>query len=182
MDELETTIDELEALWNDDDESNEKDDEQDVNDNQNRKVRTKRSVFRRQINKMRDPITNTLVEVTPKMSVWYQTYVNNPDFDNPKFNNRFRRRFRCSYDSHKTLLTLILNEPNFDRWKHTDAVGREPSPFELLLLGTLRYLGRGWTFDDLEESTSISEECHRQFFHVFIAWGREICGCTRRRQ
>jgi hypothetical protein len=52
-----------------------------------------------------------------------------------------------------------------------DAVGRECSPIELLLLGSLRYLGRGWCFDDLEENTSISEEIHRVFFHIFIKWG-----------
>jgi hypothetical protein len=30
------------------------------------------------------------------------------------------------------------------------------------------YLGRGWTFDDIEENTGISQETHRQFFHAFI--------------
>lgn len=41
-------------------------------------------------------------------------------------------------------------------------------PLDLLVLGSLRYLGRGWTFDDLEESTGISEEVHRVFFHHFV--------------
>ena len=53
----------------------------------------------------------------------------------------------------------------------SDACGRLASPIELLLLGVLRYLGRRYTFDDLEESTSISEEVHRVFFHKFIYWG-----------
>jgi hypothetical protein len=35
-------------------------------------------------------------------------------------------------------------------------------------------LGRGWCFDDLEEVTSISEEIHRVFFHIFIKWGKEV--------
>ena len=42
-------------------------------------------------------------------------------------------------------------------------------PLELLVLGSLRYLGRGWTFDDLEEATGISEESHRVFFRRFIS-------------
>ena len=42
----------------------------------------------------------------------------------------------------------------------------------LLLLGSLRYLGRGWTFDDLEETTGISQSLHRDFFHIFINFGR----------
>jgi len=45
---------------------------------------------------------------------------------------------------------------------------------ELLLLGTLRYLGRGWTFDDLEESTAISGEVHCVFFHAFIDFGSDF--------
>ena len=47
-------------------------------------------------------------------------------------------------------------------------------PIELLLLGSLRYLGRGWTFDDLEECTGISEETHRVFFHAFVKFGRDV--------
>jgi hypothetical protein len=43
-----------------------------------------------------------------------------------------------------------------------------------LLLGTLRYLGRGWTFDDLEESTYISRDVHRCFFHKFCAKGAKV--------
>jgi hypothetical protein len=40
----------------------------------------------------------------------------------------------------------------------------------MVLVGTFRYyLGRGgWTFDDIEENTGISQETHRQFFHAFI--------------
>ena len=37
------------------------------------------------------------------------------------------------------------------------------SPVELLVLGSLRYLGCGWTFDDCEESTAIDKEVHRRF-------------------
>jgi hypothetical protein len=54
-----------------------------------------------------------------------------------------------------------------------DAAGRDSSPLELMILGALRYLGRGWTFDDIEEKTAVSEETHRSFLHDFI-----ICGST----
>jgi hypothetical protein len=37
-------------------------------------------------------------------------------------------------------------------------------------VGAFCYLGRGWTFDDLGESTAISAETH-QFFHQFIHIG-----------
>jgi hypothetical protein len=48
------------------------------------------------------------------------------------------------------------------------ALGDVGVPLDLLVLGSLRYLGRGWNFDDLEESTGISEESHRRFFHLFV--------------
>ena len=45
---------------------------------------------------------------------------------------------------------------------------------ELLLLGSLRYLGRGWTFDDCEESTAIDQDVHRIFFRVFLQFGSTV--------
>jgi hypothetical protein len=48
------------------------------------------------------------------------------------------------------------------------------SPVVLLDLGSLRYLGRGWTFDDSEESTAIDKEVHRCFINVFIRFGSTV--------
>ena len=48
------------------------------------------------------------------------------------------------------------------------------SPLELLLLGSLRYLGRGFTFDDCEEYTARSKEVYRVFFHQFIKLGSTV--------
>ena len=45
---------------------------------------------------------------------------------------------------------------------------------ELLLLGSLRYLGRGWTFDDCEELTAIDQDVHRTFFCVFLQFGSTV--------
>ena len=44
-------------------------------------------------------------------------------------------------------------------------------PPGLLLFGSLRYLGRGWCFDDLQESTSISEEVYCISLHILIEFG-----------
>ena len=138
--------------------------------NDNKKERTPRSCFRQNINLCRLP-DGTLVPVGPTSSSWFCSYIQSPALDNPKFIHRFRRRFRCSYASFLKLLDLVKQEPLFLRWQCHDAANRESSPIKLLLLGALRYIGRGWTFDDLEENTSISQETHRQFFHVFITWG-----------
>ncbi len=37
-------------------------------------------------------------------------------------------------------------------------------PVDLLVLGSLCYLGRGWTFDDSEELTAIDKDVHCFFF------------------
>jgi len=55
-----------------------------------------------------------------------------------------------------------------------NAAGIKVAPIELLLLGTLRFLGRGWTLDDLEEQTMISQETHRCFLHAYISWGATV--------
>ena len=70
-----------------------------------------------------------------------------------------------------SFVTQAKQSPLFRRWTSFDAVGKESSPIELMILGALRYLGRGWTFDDIEEATTINEETHCQFFHIYIAFG-----------
>jgi hypothetical protein len=64
----------------------------------------------------------------------------------------------------------------FARWapNNQDAAGKDSAPLELLVLTSLRYLGRGWMFDDLSESTAISEEVIRVFFHKFIEYGSSV--------
>ena len=44
----------------------------------------------------------------------------------------------------------------------------------MLLLGSLRYLGHGWTFDDIEECTAVSRDVHHCFFHKFIEFGSTV--------
>jgi hypothetical protein len=107
----------------------------------------------------------------PTMSTWYSLYILCPQIHNPKFHSLFRRRFRLPYDSYLGLLGYVKNHDLFQRWQSSDATTQKSSPIELMLLGSLRYLGRGWTFDDLDEITGVDEETHRQFFHCFIQFG-----------
>ena len=93
-------------------------------------------------------------------------YIAEPDVSSEKFHKKFRRPFRMRYNMFRYLMLMVKNEELFARWMSCDAVGCPSSPLSLLLLGALRYLGRGCTFDDLEEATGIHEETHRQFFHV----------------
>jgi hypothetical protein len=136
------------------------------------KPRSRRAMKSRYMRTRND--AGDIVPLLPKDTVWYRLYVTTPDLDNPKFHQKFRRRFRLPHDSFCELVTWVREDDLFARWQSFDAVGKESSPLELLVLGALRYLGRGWTFDDLEESTSISEETHRQFMHVFIHWASTV--------
>jgi hypothetical protein len=47
-------------------------------------------------------------------------------------------------------------------------------PIHLMILTSLRYLGRGWTFDDCEEATAVSEDVCCVFFHEFIHFGQNF--------
>ena len=111
-----------------------------------------------------------LVELTPKQTFWYGAYVRGGSTQNLRQLKVFRRRFRIPYGEFKELLTELETSLIFKRWKpnNVDGAGDECSPLSLLLLGALRYLGRGWTFfDDIEVATAIGRETHRNFFHLF---------------
>jgi hypothetical protein len=130
-----------------------------------KKTREKRIILAR-----RTP-EGELEEIPPTESLWWHMYVSCPQYDDPKFIRKFRRRFRLPYTQFTTFVEEAKKENWFPRWMGKDATGKNASPLELLILGAFRYLGRGFTFDDLEEVTAISEEVHRQFFHKFIEVG-----------
>ena len=87
---------------------------------------------------------------------------------------KFRRRFRLPYQSFLEFMEDARANNWFPWSTRPDATKKDPLPLELLILGAFRYIGRGFTFDDLEEATAISEETHRIFFHDFIAVGSTI--------
>ena len=79
---------------------------------------------------------------------------------------KFKRRYRMLYESWKDFVEKLNDSPIFKRWKRevTDIAGRPVSSLEMLSLGALKYLGRKYAFDDLEEMTFISERTHGKFF------------------
>jgi Plant transposon protein len=102
-------------------------------------------------------------------SEWYRRYVsevNQPK--NKKHLDRFRRRFRMPYSSFVELVKEARDEDWFPTYEKCNALGQKGVPLEIFVLGSLRYLGRGWTFDDISESTGVSEEAHRLFFNFFV--------------
>ena len=113
-----------------------------------------------------------------RQSTWYKEYVLNVSGKSFTTDSRkaikFRRRFRLPFSSFNDLMADIRAEKWFPNNEVCDCRGVLGVPIDLLVLGSLRYLGRGWTFDDLEEATGISEETHRKFFHKFISCGKNI--------
>ena len=103
----------------------------------------------------------------PKTSTWFKYYIGRP-VTSKKALRKFRRRFRLPYAAFIRLVRDARENKWFPKTERCDAIGRPGAPLELLILGALRYLGRGWTFDDIEESTGVSEEVHRTFFYDFI--------------
>lgn len=111
--------------------------------------------------------------VLPRQSWWFNAYLANPKLDSDVFHKRFRLRFRLPYAEFLELVELLEQNVAFGRWhdgKETVAKAKA-APLSLLVLTALRYLGRGWTFDDCAENTAISSEVIRNFFHVFIQYG-----------
>lgn len=80
----------------------------------------------------------------------------------------FRRRFRIPHPLFVKLVQVVRHA----EWdgiipRECDSAGRPCAPIELKLLAWLRVLGRGECFDSCSESTNVSEETLRVFFHKF---------------
>jgi hypothetical protein len=64
---------------------------------------------------------------------------------------KFCNRFCFPYSSYLNFLNQVKSNKRFDRWCCSKSNGKKLSPVKLLLVGALRYLGQGWTFDNNEE-------------------------------
>ena len=174
--ELDESFDELQAIIDDDDV--EEEDNCKNNEIDRKKSRSLMKSYRgvkehREQRMYRCPIDGQIKPLGPRNTPWFTEYLESPNIASPKFQRKFRRRFRMPYASFTKHLVEVKGSHNFRTWRSDsyDCVGRQSSHIELLLLGALRYLGRAWTLDDLEEQTMICEEVHRRFVHAYITWG-----------
>jgi hypothetical protein len=132
-----------------------------------KKTRMQRYIYAR-----RDTEDGPLEIITPQESLWYRFYVKNYYInEDVKLQKAFRLRFRLPYKQYLELVQQVQSNELFDRWCGSKSNNKKVSPVELIVLGSLRYLGRGWTFNDIEGSTAIDKEVHRHFFQVFIRFG-----------
>ena len=121
---------------------------------------------------VRDPSGGIRV-IKPTDTLWYLLYIEiSPR--NSRLRKLFRTRFRLPHHSFLELANEISHHKLFARWSSTDCTGVESSNIILLLLGAMRYLSRGFTFDDIEECTAISREVNRVFFHNFLLYGSTV--------
>jgi hypothetical protein len=114
--------------------------------------------------------------IQPEQSSWYQMYVVNFclfEEDLSEVLKFFRTRFCLPYSSFLELVADISANDIFDRWCDIKNKNHRCSPIQLLVLGPLRYLGQGWTFEDIEESTAITLNVHRVFFITLSSMGAQ---------
>ncbi len=114
--------------------------------------------------------------MVPRDSLWYINYVKNPRVHDTRFCDSFRRRFRLPHECFVEFYNALENDEAFLRWHDgvKDAMGTKANPISLLLLTTLRYLGRAWTLDDLSENTGMGSEVVRNFLHTFLEYGSTV--------
>jgi hypothetical protein len=104
-----------------------------------------------------DPMLRCLRPMIPTLSCWWILYVENPQPECKKWSRTFRSRFRLPYSSFLDLLNMILADHTdtiLHKWRAAEVRKGTASDFPhicrswklsplcLLLMGSLRYLGR----------------------------------------
>jgi Plant transposon protein len=101
-----------------------------------------------------------------KDSFWYIFMLRDLTDLTSRDGKNFRLRFTVPYQVYTQLLSYA--EAWFPQTPF-DICGRERTPIFLKLLGTLRMLGKGCSWDLLYELSGISLEVHRRWTHAFLA-------------
>jgi Plant transposon protein len=99
-------------------------------------------------------------------SCWYKFLQRDLMDLNERDGKTFRLRFTVPFQLYQQLLGFA------ERWfpqRKVDACGKEVTPISLKLLGTLRILGKGCSWDLLYELSGVSAEVHRKWTLAFIA-------------
>ena len=113
--------------------------------------------------------------IPPEESMWYKFYVRNFYItQDAKLVKASCNRFRLPYPQFLELVEDIRSNDLFDQWCGYKSNNKKVSQVELLILGSLHYLGRGWTFDDCEKFTAIDSDVHRSFFRVVTMFGSTV--------
>ena len=117
-----------------------------------------------------------LCPMTPTKTFWYSYYILNDNVRNIRAKEKNCRQFWLPHEQFCQLLKLLKEDKQFWQWRkgYCDSSGTAALPLSLLLFGSLRYLRRGWTFDNTKENTAISKEVYCVFSNKFI----DYCSAT----
>lgn len=74
------------------------------------------------------------------------------------------------------VLLLEYSKEWYPNWDKTGVNGKKPHPLCLKVLGCLRILAKGATFDNVYELNEISAEVNRVFFHSWTAKVVQVLG------
>jgi len=97
-------------------------------------------------------VDSELQVMKPKECQWWDMYVNNYlMLEDSAMRAKFWNMFRIPPSNYLEFMQWIQDDTRFACWCGAKVNNKMSSPIELLVLGSLRYLGRGWTFDNIEE-------------------------------
>ena len=114
----------------------------------------------------------TIYNPTPRTCDWFILYVGRPAIERLDFHQNFRNKFRLPYDLFLSMVREISEHAAFTQWSNKmDCTGIAGTPIELLLLGTLRILGRDCKFDCIASQIKVSIATIHSFFHKFCLYG-----------
>ena len=108
------------------------------------------------------------------MSLFSQKYLHHSNEEEKideysRFGKKFRLRFRVPFVLFEAIVKDI--RPRYGIGP-SDCKGRDAVTLELLVLGSLRFIATGCSFDTIEELTNVSDEKHRTFFRDYFShWG-----------
>ena len=71
---------------------------------------------------------------------------------------------------------MAEEDATFRRWREgaVDAIGQPAAPLALLIVSVLRYLGRGWTLDNLSENTGNQQGSYPCFLTLVLLCGSHV--------
>jgi hypothetical protein len=112
----------------------------------------------------------------PLDSVWWKDYVLDEQClyqsSSGYRSTVFRNKFRMRRDTFLWFVALAKDQNWFPNVGKRDALGVPGAPLELLIMGSLAYLGNTISFTNLPDVTNVSSQRHRVFFHEFIDVGK----------
>ena len=111
--------------------------------------------------------------ITPYDTMWYLKYVKE-DTRIESLLKKFHHMFRLHHATFIEIVNDMSEHPIFEAWTKCNTYRSPPYELYLLLIGVLRYFGKGCTFDNIEECTAISRETNQRCFHKHLDYGSDI--------